>query len=166
MKTLTAIGLLLVATLIQSLMGSSLIFDSRPDLTFIVVIAWSLLRGSGSGALVGFTGGLLLDSISETPFGVYSALLGIAGYLAGWGEGSVYRVNVPLFALIGIGATLIYHTASFMILQALGPDLPPVIRNYELAVPAAVMNAVLLVPVFVGCRSALRNLTGWREIQV
>jgi hypothetical protein len=92
--------------------------------------------------------------------------MGLTGYLAGWGEGSVFRVNLPLFFGIGVIATLLYHTATFLLLQALGHDLPPVIRTYEVAVPDAIMNSILLVPTFMGVRRVLRALTGWRQIRV
>jgi len=50
-----ATGLLLVAALIQSLIGPSLpVLQGRPDFPLVIVLAWSMLRGSAEGAVVGF----------------------------------------------------------------------------------------------------------------
>ena len=69
MRFAIAAGLVSVAALIQSLTGPSLpVVRGRPDLVMVVVLAWSMLRGSGEGAFVGFLGGVLLDSVSYTPF--------------------------------------------------------------------------------------------------
>ena len=56
-----------------------------------------MLRGSGEGAFVGFLGGVLLDSVSYTPFGINSALFGLVGYFIGLPEVNVYRGNLPYF---------------------------------------------------------------------
>ncbi len=167
MRILAATGLLVVAVLAQSLSGSVLLqLGSRPDLPLLVVVAWAMLRGSTEGAIVGFIGGVLLDSVSYTPFGLNGALLGILGYVTGLVETGLYRGNMPVFLAAGAIATLLYHAAEFLGLQAFRVPMPPVTALVELAVPAAVMNAVLLVPVFMLCRRLVRALTGWRELQV
>lgn len=167
MRLLVAAGLLLLATLLQSLAGQHLpVIGSRPDVPLVVVLAWAMLRGSSEGATAGFLGGLLLDSVSYTPFGLHGALMGLAGYLTGLMETNFYRGNVGFFLGTAALATLVYHTAAYLGLQALGHTLPPVDQVVRLAVPAAVLNALLLIPVFLLCRRLLRALAGWRELQV
>src|SRR5215469_15656297 len=106
MRFLIAGGLLTVATLLQSVMGPTLpLVRGRPDLVLVVVLAWSMLRGSGEGAFVGFAGGVLLDSVTYTPFGINAALFGLLGYFAGLPEVSAYRGNLPYFLAITAIAT-------------------------------------------------------------
>src|SRR6185369_13832224 len=98
MRFLVAGGLLIFAALLQSAVGPSLpLINGRHDFVFVVVLAWAMLRGSNEGAVVGFLGGILLDSVEYTPFGVNSALLGLTGYLLGLPEVNVYRGNLPYF---------------------------------------------------------------------
>ena len=64
MRFVIAAGLLAAAALVQSVIGPSLpLVRGRPDLVLVVVLAWSMLRGSGEGAFVGFLGGTLLVAI-------------------------------------------------------------------------------------------------------
>jgi rod shape-determining protein MreD len=167
MRFVIAAGLLAAAALLQSVEGPSLpIVRGRPDLVLVVVLAWSMVRGSGEGALVGFLGGVLLDSVAYTPFGINSALLGLVGYFIGLPEVSVYRGNLPYFLGTAALATLAYHTLYFLLLQALGIALPPIVETYATAAPAAVLNALLLAPTFVICRRLLRALGGWTQLRL
>jgi rod shape-determining protein MreD len=125
-----------------------------------------MLRGSGEGAFVGFLGGVLLDSVTYTPFGINSALMGLIGYCIGLPEVNVYRGNLPYFIGTAAIATLAYHTLYFLLLQALGLGLPPIVETYATAVPAALLNALLLAPTFVVCRRLLRALAGWTQLRL
>jgi rod shape-determining protein MreD len=148
-------------------MGPSLpLVRGRPDFVLVVVLTWSMLRGSGEGAFVGFLGGVLLDSVTYTPFGINSALMGLIGYCIGLPQVNVYRGNLPYFLGTSAIATLAYHTLYFLVLQALGLGLPPIFETYATAVPAALLNALLLVPTFVVCRRLLRALAGWTQLRL
>jgi rod shape-determining protein MreD len=160
-------GLLAAAALLQSVAGPSLpLVRGRPDLVLVVVLAWSMLRGSGEGAFVGFVGGVLLDSVTYTPFGINSAVLGLLGYFTGLPQVNVYRGNLPYFLGTAAAATLLYHTLYFLILQAMGTAMPPIFETYATAVPAALLNAALLAPTFVLCRRLLRALAGWTQLRL
>jgi rod shape-determining protein MreD len=148
-------------------MGPSLpLLRGRPDFVLVVILAWSMLRGSGEGAFVGFLGGVLLDSVTYTPFGMNSALMGLIGYCTGLPQVNVYRGNLPYFLGTAAIATLAYHTLYFLLLQALGLGLPPIIETYATAFPAALLNALLLAPTFVVCRRLLRALAGWTQVRL
>ena len=167
MRFLIAFGLLLAAALVQSIVGETLpLLRSRPDFPLVLVVAWAVLRGSNEGAVVGFVGGLLLDTVSATPFGLNGALLGIAGYATGLPEANVYRGNFPFFLGTAVLVTLLYHTLTLLALQAFGLGLPPVMRTYEVAIPAAILNAALLAPAFILCRRVLRALDGWTQLKL
>src|ERR1051326_1069336 len=164
---LIAAGLLAFAALFQSVLGPSLpVVRGRPDLVLVVVLAWSMLRGSGEGAFVGFLGVLLLDSVTYTQFGTNPALFGLIGYCIGLPEVNAYRGNLPYFLGIGILATLAYHTLYFLILQALGNLMPPLLETYATALPAALLNALLVLPTFVLCRRLVRALAGWTQLRL
>jgi rod shape-determining protein MreD len=167
MRFLIAAGMLMLATLLQTLVGPELpLVHSRPDFVLVAVMAWAMLHGSIEGAIVGFLGGLLLDSVSFTPFGVSSALLGLSGYVVGIPEVNVYRGNLPYFFGAAALGTLAYHTLFFLVLQANGLGLPPLSETYARALPAAIMNPFLLAPTFIVCRRMLRALAGWTQLRL
>jgi rod shape-determining protein MreD len=166
-RFIVAAGLLIVAALLQSIVGPSLpLVAGRPDFVLVVVLAWAMLRGSIEGALVGFLGGMLLDSVLYTPFGMHSALLGVTGYLTGLPEVNAYRGNIPYFFGTAFLATLAYHTLFFLLLQARGVSMPPLIQTYAMALPAAILNPLLLAPTFVLCRRLRRALSGWTQLRL
>ena len=159
--------LLCVAALIQSLIGPSLpLVHGRPDFVLVVVLAWAMLRGSIEGAFVGFLGGVLLDSVVYTQFGINASLFGLLGYFTGLPQVNVYRGNLPYFVGITALATLAYHTLYFLLLQALGTSMPPLIETYATAGPAAILNAVLVAPTFLLCRRLMRGLAGWTQLRL
>src|ERR1700738_5155542 len=161
MRFVIAGGLLALAALLQSVLGPSLpLVRGRPDLVLVVVLAWSMLRGAGEGAFVGFLGGAVLDSVAYTQFGVNSALFGLLGYFTGLPEVNIYRGNLPYFLGTAALTTFVYHTLYFLVLQALGTAMPPIFESYATALPGAVVNAVLLAPSFVLCRRLVRALEG------
>ena len=167
MRFLAATGLLIVAALLQSTVGRNLpLVGGRPDFVLVVVLAWAMLRGSTEGAVVGFLGGMLLDSVTYTPFGVHSALLGLIGYLTGLPQVNAYRGNLPYFLGTAMLATVAYHTLYFLLLQAMGLALPPLTETYLAAIPAAVLNALLLAPTFLVTRRLLRALAGWTQLRL
>ena len=167
MRFAVAAGLLAFAALFQSVIGPSLpLVKGRPDLVLVVVLAWAMLRGSGEGAAVGFLGGLLLDSVTYTPFGINTALFGLIGYAAGLPEVSAYRGALPYFLAVSAIATLVYHTLYFLSLQALGNSMPPLIETYAAALPAAILNAILVPPTFLFCRRLARALAGWTQLRL
>ena len=157
----------MAASLLQSLVGRSLpMVHGRPDFPLVVVLAWAMLQGSIEGAVVGFIGGLLLDTVSYTPFGINTALLGILGYCAGLPQANVYRGNLPFFVGTAAVVTVVYHSLVFVLLQALGLAMPPILDMYSAALRAAMLNALLLAPTFVLCRRLLRMMTGFTQLRL
>jgi hypothetical protein len=95
-----------------------------------------------------------------------AALLGLLGYCAGLPEANVYRGNLPYFLCIAALGTLLYHTLVFVLLQALGLAMPPILQTFAAAVPAALLNALLIAPTFVLCRRLLRTMGGWTQLRL
>jgi rod shape-determining protein MreD len=164
---LAATGLLVVAALVQSTLGEQLPFlAGRPDLPLLVVLAWGMLRGHSEGAAAGFLGGLILDSVSYTPFGLHAALHGLVGYGVGLAKTNLYRGNLPFFVAAALSATLFLHVCSYLFLQAAGSRMPPLGYSMQLALASAALNAMLIGPAFLMSRSVLRLLDGWRELRL
>lgn len=134
------------------------------QLMLLVVISWSLLRGSREGMLWGFTGGLALDLLSAGPLGLNAGLLALAGYAAGWGEAKVFRTNLALPVFIVATITLGYALAQSLVLQALGHPVPWAEWFVRIVLPTLVLN-LLVIPFIYRPLRWLSQHTGQEKLQ-
>lgn len=149
-------GVVLAAAVVQTAALSSLrVLGGGPDLLLVALVAIALLHGSIAGGVAGFGAGLLLDVAMLGPLGVNALLLTLAGYWAGrYGETTGRgRAQAPVLAAAAI--TLLATVAAYLVVFLLGESVP---RPASLAgaLPAAVLNAALAVPVY----RLVRRLTG------
>ncbi len=78
------VALVIVAVLLQVTFFSRVaLFHVSPDVLPAVIASLGLLGGSMSGAVAGFSAGLLLDCLLIAPLGGSSLVLMATGYLAG-----------------------------------------------------------------------------------
>ncbi|MBI4491557.1 MAG: rod shape-determining protein MreD [Chloroflexi bacterium] len=166
MSTLSLLAALCLAALVQSFGGVLSLAGGRPDLVLLVAICWSMLRGTEEGSLAGVAGGVLLDLFSGMPFGINAVLLGLVGLIAGLGEGSLSRGTLPLLASTAVLATVAFHGATYLVLQALGWSLPGAAAFAGLVAPSALLNAVLMPLAFRLTRQLIRVSSGWRQLEL
>ena len=167
MRAVTCGLLLLGAGVLQStLMTRVDLFGGRPDLVLLVVIAWAMQRGPSEGIVAGIAGGFVLDSLSGTPFGVHTVLLGIIGFCSSLGESALYRGSLPLFLGAAALASVAYHVALALALQMLGWQPPGLARFTQVAAPSALLNALLMPGAFWLVRRSMRWFRGWRRLEV
>ncbi len=160
--TIALLGMIAVvqSTLLTRADASSL----HPQLMLLVVISWSLLRGSREGALWGFVGGIALDLLSGVPLGLNAALLTLAGYGAGWGEAKVFRTNLALPVFIISAITIGYVVIQSLVLQALGHPIPWIDLIVRLLAPTLVLN-LLASPLVYRPLRWLSQHTGQEKLQ-
>lgn len=161
--TISLLGLIAVA---QSSLLTRIATESwQPNLMLLSVIAWSLQRGSREGMVWGFTGGLALDLLTNTPFGVNALLLALAGFFAGLGEARVFRTNylLPIFIIVAI--TLGYFTAEALLFQLIGRSLPLIQTLFAAVLPGVAINLLVSPLVFRPLRWLSRH-TGREQLQL
>lgn len=149
MPLLLLCGVLALAAQIEALLAGG--FDvggGRPDLVLALVVTWSLARGGAEGVLAGLVGGAFLGTFSAVPLGMHSLVLAALGFLTGLGEANLYRGNLPLIVSTAVLTTVAYHGAIYLGLQALGWALPDLAAFVRGVAPAAVLNALLMAPLF------------------
>src|SRR3954469_21579089 len=85
---------LILAALAESTLGYRLdaVGGGRLNLVLVLVAVWSLVRG----AVAGLVGGLALDVMSGTPFGLHTLLLGLIGAGTAMAGGSLTRGGLAL----------------------------------------------------------------------
>lgn len=147
---------MLTAALVQTtFFARSLFFDVTPDLLLAVVICLALLEGPTTGAVAGFSGGLLRDLLLDSPVGFTGLAYLIVGYTVGIVRPFVQSTSV-MTSVAGILAGSLAGTAIHQILLALVERSSiPFERQVRVVVLTAVYNALLTPFIY----PAIRRLT-------
>lgn len=150
-------GLLLIAVILQvSMLNQLPIFDGYADIVVLVVAAVAYYGGSVAGSAAGFSAGLLLDLLTGTTMGASSLVLTAVGY----GVGRFREVRDPSHGLLPVvvgtlaTAAWVVAFAAVALMLDIGARVSPlVLRDMIMTI---LLNAVLALPVFTGCRKVLR----------
>jgi rod shape-determining protein MreD len=131
-----------------------------PDLVLCAVIAWAFLTDSASGAIWGFFGGLMLDSISSAPFPLYAITLTLVGLVVGGGRLSIYSDEGlwPL-AAAALGC-FVFYAAVWVGLSFQGWHPPVLLTLRRVVLPACVLDSLGVMVVLPLLRLLRRRLSG------
>jgi rod shape-determining protein MreD len=144
-----AAGLVFVAAILQvSVFSSVTILHGHPDLLLVTIICVAILRGPIVGAVIGFWGGLLLDTATLGTLGVTSLLLTVAGYWIGrYGETTGYdRTHSPFVSTAVI--TFLYALGSLAFHYVLGDPAPAREVLFSTLFQSIALNLLLTWPVY------------------
>jgi rod shape-determining protein MreD len=148
--------LLLAVVLELSALSQLTVFGGHADLVVLVVAAVAYYGGSIAGCSAGFAAGMLLDLLTGTTMGASSLVLTAVGY----GVGRYREVRDPSHGLmplaVGTVATACWVVAfaAVALMLDIGARVSPlVVRDMVITV---LLNALLALPVFTGCRKLLR----------
>ena len=106
---------ILLITLIQTnIIDAISILGVKPNLLIVFVIVVGLTNGSQTGTIVGFMVGLVMDSYSPTPVGVYALMGMYLGLVSGISNRSFFRDNYILTMVFVFLYTLAFETVIFI----------------------------------------------------
>jgi rod shape-determining protein MreD len=147
-----------VAILQVSVFSSVTILNGTPDLLLVAIICVALLRGPVAGAVIGFWGGLLVDTANLETLGVTSLLLTVAGYWIGrYGETTGRdRTHAPFVSVAVI--TLLYAIGSLAFHFVLGDPAPARAVLWSTLFQGIALNLILTWPVYTSARIVLPPL--------
>lgn len=104
------VNIIIQSTLLQHIRIRGIL----PNTAIIIIISFSLLRGSKEGAVVGLFTGLLQDMFFGTSIGYYSLLGMLMGYFFGHFHQNFYRENYILPILLCSSGTFIYESLVYI----------------------------------------------------
>jgi rod shape-determining protein MreD len=151
------VALVILAVLLQlSFFSQVELFRTSPDILPAVVVSLGLLGGSMTGAVTGFSVGLLVDCLLIETLGATSLVLLSVGYLAG-----IYRerfdVTSSLVPPLLCMALTVFAELSFGALQLMlgvdAPISPLVLRDVAIK---SLYAFILGAPIYIGIRRLLR----------
>jgi rod shape-determining protein MreD len=150
------LALLLAVVLQLSTFSQMPILGGHFDIVVLVVAATAYYAGSLSGCAVGFAAGFLLDLLSGATMGASSLVLTAVGY---W-VGRFREARDPSHGLMPLavgalatGAWVVAFAAVSFMLDVGATVSPLVLRDMVVTV---LLNTLLALPVFTGCRALLR----------
>jgi rod shape-determining protein MreD len=133
------------------------LLGATPDFVSVVVISLGLLGGAVIGAVVGFSAGLLLDSILLQILGVSSLALLMVGYLAGRYREGAAEVSNRLVPPILVGVLTLAGAAAFAAIQLmLGVETQVSLLVLREIVVKGILAFLLALPVYPLIRRVLR----------
>ncbi len=149
MRSLTFLLLVLAALVVQSTaLNFMLIYGIKPDLVLVLVILNGFLRGTREGAFLGFAGGILQDLVGGGYFGMHALTNMAAGYLAGLGEGRLYRDNRVIAAGLTWICTLLAQLIFYLLLVLVRVHVPLFIALVHIIVPVSFYNALVVLVIY------------------
>jgi rod shape-determining protein MreD len=147
------VPLLAAIAILQSTVVAQLkIWGVFADLPLLVVVSWSLLRGSREGLVWGFVAGLALDLLSGAPFGAATFGLMAVGLVSGLGKSTVFRSQIVLPLVTVLLATIVYDIIFLIVVWISGYPVVWLDSLVHMILPSAVLNAFLTPIVFVVMR--------------
>ena len=149
MNPYIAAPFLVVVALVQSTLSQRLQIGAVwPDFMLLVVVSWALLGHLTEALVWSLAGGIVIDLTSGGPFGGTAfALMAATLAAAAMAEG-IFHGRAILPVVTAFVATLVFHGAYLLTLLLVGQAVDGLDALLRIALPAAVYNAALSLPVY------------------
>lgn len=142
------------------------IFDAIPSLALIATVAIAYEEGPQTGAIFGFTSGLLTDMLlSDTPVGLSALSFALTGYLLGVLQGGLVREVRGISPLLAIAGGLVGGTIFLVVGGIAGSDDFFALTQVRIVIVAAIYDGAIAPAVFWFARWANHDpdrARGWR----
>jgi rod shape-determining protein MreD len=133
------------------------VFGSSPDVALLVVISVGMLGGSLTGAVTGFSVGLLIDCLLLESLGAFALTLLTVGYVAGRYRETVGRPTRAAVVLLGGSLTLLGAVVIAAIQIGTGIDADVSFLVVRDALVKSLIGALISIPVLWIVRLAVRS---------
>jgi len=140
---------ILTALLLQTTVFADVrLLGARPELMYLLTIAFGVLEGPASGAVTGFAGGMAQDFLLNAPKGITGLTLTLVGYSVGMLRQYIVSPSpmLPVFLVAGgtFAGVLFYGIVSFL----LGQLSIGWLYLFRVALLSGLYNAILTPLVF------------------
>jgi len=133
------------------------VFGSSPDIALLVVFSLGVMGGSLTGAVVGFSVGLLIDCMLLETLGAFALTLLTVGYVAGRYRETVGRPTRSAVPLLGGALTLLGAAVIAAIQIGTGIDANVSFLVVRDALVKSLIGAALAIPVLLAVRLVVRS---------
>ncbi len=120
----------------------------HPDLVLILVIGWVILRGLEEGLFWAVIGGLTLDVLSGAPFGVFTLSMVVVALATSLFHGRVFGSSIILPLSLTFPLSLLFNGLVLLLLMLLGRPMDWSAAFFNILLPVAIFNTMVMVLVF------------------
>lgn len=112
------------------------------------ILAWSLLRNFTESLIWAFLGGIVLDILATSPFGIFTVSLLIMATLANFWHERLFRSSFILPVLLALPYSILFNLCGLVFMQLLDYNLNwgSALRN--IVFPAGLMNVIAMAFIF------------------
>jgi len=165
-RTILLVVVVLTALLLQSTVFADVrLLGARPELMYLLTIAFAVLEGPASGAAAGFIGGMAQDFLLNQPKGITALTLTLLGYAIGMLRQYIVSPSpvlpVVLVATGTFAGVVFYGVVSFL----LGQLDTTWVYLFRVAALSAVYNAVITPLLFPIVRRAAEGSRSHRAFR-
>jgi rod shape-determining protein MreD len=146
---------MLSAALVQATILPSLdLLEVLPDVTLVLLLVWSALRGAPEGLIWAFGFGMFIDILALDPLGTNGlALLGVA-LLGGLARRRFFHSTLIVPIALAVVATIVHALVLLLFRSGEGAGLP-ISSVFRLIFLQALLNSICVPPLYV--------VAGWME---
>jgi rod shape-determining protein MreD len=147
----------LVAVLQSAVVSRLPLNNGTADLMLVLLVAIALQKGVTTAWQWSIVGGLLTDSLSGLPFGIFTFSYLLATALAVVLRERIWRFSFLMQLLVVLVGTVVSHGLAYLVLFLQGStlDITSVLRVITL--PSIILNFMLSVPIFILTRDVLEG---------
>ena len=120
----------------------------HPDLVLVLVISWVILRGLEEGLFWAAIGGLSLDIFSGAPFGVFTLSMVVVALVTSLFHGRVFGSSIILPLSLTFPLSLLFNGLVLLLLMLLGRPMDWSAAFFNILLPVAIFNTMVMVLVF------------------
>jgi rod shape-determining protein MreD len=147
--------LLFLAAMVQTvLLPSWNLIEVLPDLTLVLLLVWSALRGVREGLFWAFGLGLFIDVLALDPMGANALALLPVVLLGGLPRRRFFHSNLVFPIVVAVGATLAHGLVLLLLRSSDGAGLP-MSSAFRVIFLQSLLNAMVVPPLYV--------VAGWME---
>ena len=146
-----AIGVVavLVGVLAQmSIMPAFSVFDVQPNFVLVLLVAWMAARGRSEALVLIPIAGFIHGLLDSQPLGLTMLALAPLTLMTDIRELRLVDSNLLPGILVAMLATVVYESTIMLTLMLRGEQVAWLASITSVLVPAAIANALLLIPVY------------------
>lgn len=142
-----AISLLIFAFLQATVFPSSELIGIYPDVTMVIILVWSAVRGVRDGLLWAFMVGILLDTLSLDPLGA-NALALLPVVLLGALSGRAFFQSNLIVPIIACVLATFLHALVLLLVRSAGGSAITIAPLMRIVMLQTILNVMIVPPIY------------------
>jgi rod shape-determining protein MreD len=142
-----AISLVFFALLQATIFPSSELIGIYPDVTLVIILVWSAVRGIRDGLIWAFLVGILLDTLALDPLGG-NALALLPVVLLGALSGRAFFQSNLIIPIVACVAATFLHALVLLLVRSAGGESIAITPLLRIIMLQTVLNVMIVPPIY------------------